>query len=54
MSTASTSTTPSLTELADSIKAQATYNACCEVLTKMRGFFTGTERTALQELLQDY
>lgn len=38
----------------DSIKAQATYNACCEVLTKMRGFFTGTERTALQELLQDY
>ncbi|MNR67782.1 hypothetical protein D3C85_1919640 [compost metagenome] len=38
----------------DSLKAQQTYNACCETLTKMRAFFTGTERTALNELLQDY
>lgn len=38
----------------DSVKAQGIYNACCEVLTKMRAFFTGTERQALQELLQDY
>lgn len=38
----------------DSIKDQANYNACCETLTKMRAFFTGTERTALNELLQDY
>lgn len=38
----------------DSIKAQGIYNACCETLTKMRGFFTDTERAAMQELLQDY
>lgn len=38
----------------DSIKAQSTYNACCEILTKMRTFFTGTERQAMQEILQDY
>lgn len=38
----------------DSIKDQSIYNACCETLTKMRAFFTGTERTALNELLQDY
>lgn len=38
----------------DSIKAQGVYNACCEILTKMRAFFTGTERKAMQEILQDY
>lgn len=38
----------------DSIKAQGVYNACCETLTKMRSFFTGTERQAMQEILQDY
>jgi hypothetical protein len=38
----------------DSIKAQGIYNACCETLTKMRSFFTGTERQAMQEILQDY
>lgn len=38
----------------DSIKAQATYNACCEILAKLRGFFTGTERAEMQDLLQDY
>lgn len=38
----------------DSIKAQGIYNACCENLTKMRSFFTGTERQAMQEILQDY
>lgn len=38
----------------DSIKAQSTYNACCDILTKMRSFFTGTERTTMQEILQDY
>lgn len=38
----------------DSIKALTMYNACCEVLTKLRGFFTGTERTEMQDILQDY
>ncbi|MNC14376.1 hypothetical protein D3C75_621520 [compost metagenome] len=38
----------------DSIKDQAIYNACCETLTKMRSFFTGTERQAMDEILQDY
>ena len=38
----------------DSIKAQGIYNACCETLTKMRSFFTGTERQAMQEILYDY
>jgi hypothetical protein len=38
----------------DSIKAQGIYNACCETLTKMRSFFTGAERQAMQEILQDY
>ena len=38
----------------DSIKAQGIYNACCETLTKMRAFFTGTERQEIQDILQDY
>lgn len=38
----------------DSIKDQAIYNACCETLTKMRSFFTGTERQEMDEILQDY
>lgn len=38
----------------DSIKDQATYNACCETLNKMRSFFTGTERQEMQDILQDY
>lgn len=38
----------------DSIKAQKAYNECCDTLTRMRAFFTGTERAEMQEILQDY
>ncbi|WVS24601.1 hypothetical protein PSPHG_CDS_0120 [Pseudomonas phage Psxphi15] len=38
----------------DSMKAHATYTACCEILQKVRAFFTNEERAAMQELLQDY
>lgn len=38
----------------DSMKAHGTYTACCEILQKVRTFFTDEERTVLQELLQDY
>ncbi|WCO82000.1 hypothetical protein vBPpSSYP_18 [Pseudomonas phage vB_PpS_SYP] len=38
----------------DSIKALNTYNACCEILQKIRSFFTKEEREQLQELMQDY
>lgn len=38
----------------DSMKAHATYTACCEQLQKVRAFFTMEERNTLQELLQDY
>lgn len=38
----------------DSIKAQNMYNACCEILTKVRMFFTLAERVELQALLEDY
>lgn len=38
----------------DSIKSLNTYNACCEVLNRVRAFFTNAERAELRELLQDY
>lgn len=38
----------------DSIKSLNTYNACCEVLIRVRAFFTNAERAELRELLQDY
>lgn len=38
----------------DSLKARNTYDACCQILTKLRGFFTGTEHAAMTELLEDY
>lgn len=38
----------------DSIKALNTYNACCEMLTKMRAFFSREERAELEKLLEDY
>lgn len=38
----------------DSIRSLNTYNACCELLNKVRVFFTAAERAELRELLQDY
>lgn len=38
----------------DSIKALNTYNACCETLQQVRGFFTNDERAELRTLLEDY
>lgn len=38
----------------DSMKAYKVYTACCELLQKVRAFFTNEERQAMQELLQDY
>lgn len=38
----------------DSIKHQNVYNACCQILTKVRMFFTAAERAELQVLLEDY
>lgn len=38
----------------DSMKAHKVYTACCELLQKVRAFFTNEERQALLELLQDY
>lgn len=38
----------------DSIKDLNTYNACCDILTRVRAFFTPAERAELRELLQDY
>lgn len=38
----------------DSMKAHKVYTACCELLQKVRSFFTNEERAAMQELLQDY
>lgn len=38
----------------DSISSLNTYNACCEVLNKVRAFFTQAERAELRELLEDY
>lgn len=38
----------------DSLKARGVYDACSKTLQKIRAFFTGAERAALQKLLQDY
>lgn len=38
----------------DSMKDHKIYTACCEILQKVRQFFTIEERAAMQELLQDY
>ncbi|UAV89765.1 hypothetical protein [Pseudomonas phage COT4] len=38
----------------DSMKAHKVYTACCELLQKVRAFFTNEERQAMLELLQDY
>lgn len=38
----------------DSISSLNTYNACCELLTRVRAFFTNAERAELLEILQDY
>jgi len=38
----------------DSMKAHKIYTACCEILQKVRAFFTNEERATMQELLQDY
>lgn len=38
----------------DSMKAHKVYTACCEILVKVRAFFTNEERQVMQELLQDY
>lgn len=38
----------------DSIKSLNTYNACCDLLNRVRAFFTNEERAELRELLQDY
>jgi hypothetical protein len=39
---------------ADSMKDFKTYQACCEILFKMRKIFTSAQRHELSELLQDY
>ena len=39
---------------ADSRKALATYDACCETGRKLRLLFTREQRTSLDEMLQDY
>lgn len=38
----------------DSIKSLNTYNACCDMLARVRVFFTHAERAELRDLLQDY
>lgn len=38
----------------DSRKDFKIYEACCEILQKMRKIFTNTQRTELAEILQDY
>ncbi|UAV90035.1 hypothetical protein REC_186 [Pseudomonas phage REC] len=38
----------------DSMKAHKVYTACCELLQKVRAFFTNGERQAMLEMLQDY
>lgn len=38
----------------DSISSLNTYNACCEILNRVRTFFTQAERAELRELLEDY
>jgi hypothetical protein len=38
----------------DSISAFKTYQACCDILEKMRKIFTTKQRNELSELLQDY
>lgn len=38
----------------DSIKALATYNACCEIGKNLRKVFTSAQSSELREMLQDF